>query len=314
MIPVVILTAGSGKRLGEIGKTVPKALLPVGDATLLEMHLKAFLAAGSRRFIIVTDPANLAIEAAARGVLAGSGAELFIVPQAERLGIGHAASLAGPWLSGGPFALVLGDTYYSAPYFSDAVKTVAEGRADAVLSVRTVDDEAAILKECTIAQDADGRVLKIVEKPGRALSMVKPCGVYFFGPLFLPALAATRPSALRGEIELTDAIQNLISAGGNIRAMETLKLDVNITYPEDILKANAAWLRERGLRGFAHSAAAVGPGAELENSVAARGSSVGAGARVKDSVIFPGGSVAAGAEVSGSLVLENFTVPAGGAA
>lgn len=312
MIPVVILTAGSGKRLGDVGKLFPKALLPVGDSTLLEMHLRAFLAAGSRRFIIVTDPSNRSIEAAARAVLAGSGAELFIAPQAERLGIGHAASLAVPWLSGGPFALVLGDTYYSAPDFSAAVRAVAEGDADAVLSVRTVRDEAEILKECTIDLDAYGRVLKIIEKPRRALSMVKPCGVYFFGPLFIPALAATKPSELRGEIELTDAIQNLITAGGIVLTMETLKLDVNITYPEDIVKANAAWLKERGLRGFAQPGAAVGPGAELENSLAARGASVGAGARVKNSVVFPGGVVAAGAEVNGSLVMENLTVPAGG--
>lgn len=314
MIPVVILTAGSGKRLGEVGKRFPKALLPVGDSTLLEMHLKAFLAAGSRRFIIVTDPADSSIEAAARAALAGTGSELFIAPQAERLGIGHAASLAAPWLAGGPFALVLGDTYYSAPRFSGAVKTVAEGRSDAVLSVRSVEDEAAILKECTIAQDDTGRVLKIIEKPARALSLVKPCGVYFFGPLFLPALAYTRPSALRGEIELTDAIQNLISAGGLVTTMETLSLDVNITYPGDIVKANSAWLAERGLRSFAHPGAEVGPGAELENSVAARGAFVGTGARVRDSVVFPGGRVAAGAELSGSLVLEDLIIPAGGPA
>jgi len=313
MIPVVILTAGSGTRLGEVGRRFPKALLPVGDSTLLEMHLKAFLAAGSRRFIIVTDPADNSIEAAARAALAGTGSELFIAPQAERLGIGHAASLAAPWLAGGPFALVLGDTYYSAPRFAAAVQAVAGLRADAVLSVRTVEDEAAILKECTVAVDEDGRVLKIVEKPRRALSLIKPCGVYFFGPLFLPALAATRPSSLRGEIELTDAIQNLISAGGLVRTMETLALDVNITYPEDILKANAAWLGERGLRGFAHPGASVGAGAELENSVAARGAVVGAGARVKNSVVFPGGRVEAGAEVAASLVLEGLTVPAGGA-
>jgi len=312
MIPVVILAAGSGKRLGEIGKIFPKTLLPIGDGTLLDLHLRVFSALGTKRFILVTDPVSGAVEAEARRALEGLGAELLIVHQAERLGIGHAALLAEAAVGGGPFALVLGDTYYSRPELAGAVKAVASGGADAVLSVRTVSDEAAILKECTIDLDAAGRVNKIIEKPKRALSMVKPCGVYFFGPRFMGALKATRPSALRGEIELTDAIQNLISGGGLVRAMETLKLDVNITYPDDIINANKAWLADKGLEGFAGPGAEIGAGAVLEHSVAARGAFVGPGARLKDSVVFPGGRVEAGAEISASLVLPGFTVAGSG--
>ncbi len=312
MIPVVILAAGSGKRLGEIGKIFPKTLLPIGDGTLLDLHLRVFAELGTKRFIIVSDPASGAVEAEARRALEGFDAELFVVHQARRLGIGHAAMLAEAAIGGGPFALVLGDTYYSRPELAGAVKAVTSGGADAVLSVRTVSEEAAILKECTIALDAAGRVNRIIEKPKRALSMVKPCGVYFFGPRFMTALKGTLPSELRGEIELTDAIQNLISGGGLVRAMETLKLDVNITYPSDILKANAAWLEEKGLPGFASPEAEVGGGAQLENSVAARGSSVGAGARLKNSVVFPGGRVAPRAEISDSLVLPGFTVSGSG--
>ncbi|OIO02062.1 MAG: hypothetical protein COX65_02495 [Elusimicrobia bacterium CG_4_10_14_0_2_um_filter_56_8] len=312
MIPVVILTAGAGARLGEIGRLFSKALLPVGDCSLLELHLRVFSALGTKKFIIVTDPSSDSVEAAARRALEGSGAELFVVPQPERRGIGHAATLAEPWLGGGPFALVLGDTYYSRPDLAGAVKAIAGGEADAVLSVRTVSEEADILKECTIEQAPDGRVLRIIEKPARALSMVKPCGIYFFGPRFMPALKSTRPSALRGEIELTDAIQNLIAGGGLVKAMETLRLDVNITYPRDILAANLAWLAERGLPGFSHPFAALGEGAQLVNSVAADGALVGAGARLKNCVVFKGGSVPAGAELSDSLVLKDFTVSGSG--
>ncbi|MEI7530033.1 MAG: hypothetical protein WCK76_13940, partial [Elusimicrobiota bacterium] len=113
---------------------------------------------------------------------------------------------------------------------------------------------------------------------------------------------------LRGEIELTDAIQGLISGGGAVKAMETLKLDVNITYPEDILTANLAWLEEKGLAGFAHPEAGIGEGVKLINSVVARGGSVGAGARLERAVVFPGGRVPAGASVSNSLVLSDLTV------
>jgi glucose-1-phosphate thymidylyltransferase len=312
MIPVVILTAGSGTRLGEIGRIVPKALLPIGDGSLIELHLRTFLSLGSKLFILVTDPSSMEVENAARRALTGSGAKLAVVHQTERKGIGHAALLAEPWVKGGPFALVLGDTYYSQLDLGGAVRAISGGGPDAVLSVRTVRDEAAILKECTIELDAANTVRRIVEKPARAFSMVKPCGVYFFGPKFMPVLAQTRPSELRGEIELTDAIQGLISGGGTVKAMETLKLDVNITYPEDILTANSAWLREKGLSGFAHPEAKIGAGAEINDSVVASGGAVGAGARLDRVVVCPGGRVKAGEAVSNSLVVPGLTVGVGG--
>ncbi|MDQ7772281.1 MAG: sugar phosphate nucleotidyltransferase [Elusimicrobiales bacterium] len=310
MIPAVILAAGGGSRLGETGRRVPKALLPVGDGTLLEMHLRSFLSAGTRKFVIVTDPSDPRPAAEAARALYGTGAVLREARQAERRGIGHAASLAEPFLGGGPFALVLGDTYYSGADFGPACAAMAAGGADAFLSVREVGDEAEIRKECTIELAPDGRVARIIEKPERALSMTKPCGVYFFGPRFMPALKATPASALRGEIELTDAIQGLISAGGVVRTMETMRLDVNVTRPADVIKANRAWLAERGLASYAHPSAETGEGAALENSVAAAGSRIGARARLKDCVVFPGASVPAGTSLYGALVLEDLVVQA----
>jgi dTDP-glucose pyrophosphorylase len=311
MIPVVILTAGGGTRLGEIGRILPKALLPVGDCSLLELHLRVFSALGTKLFIIVTDPSSREVENAAKRAMEGSGAELAVVYQAKRMGIGHAALLAEPWVKGVPFALVLGDTYYSQLDLAGAVRMISGVGPDAVLSVRMVQDEAAILKECTIELEGSDTVRRIVEKPARALSMVKPCGVYFFGPRFMAAIRRTPPSKQRGEIELTDAIQKLISDGGTVKIMETLKIDVNITYPEDIITANNAWLEEKGLPGYAHPAAEIGAGVELENSVVARGGAVGSGARLKRTVIFPGGRVPAGACLSDSLVLPGFTVGTG---
>lgn len=310
MIPAVILAAGGGSRLGEAGRRVPKALLPVGDGTLLEMHLRSFLSAGTRKFVIVTDPSDPRPAAAAARALAGTGAVLREARQAERRGIGHAASLAEPFLDGGPFALVLGDTYYSGADFGAACAAIAAGAADAFLSVRAVSDEAEIRRECTIELAPDGRVSRIIEKPARALSMTKPCGVYFFGARFMPALKATPASALRGEIELTDAIQGLISAGGVVRTLETMRLDVNVTRPADVIKANRAWLAERALPFYAHPGAEVGEGAALENSVAAAGSRIGARARLKDCVVFPGAVVPPGAELTRSLALDGLTVDA----
>ena len=312
MIPVVILAAGGGKRLGEVGKLFNKALLPVGDGPLLSHHFRNFSSIGADEFILVTDPASPELEKEARRLAAGAG--LSVVHQAERRGIGHAALLAEPWLKGRPFVLVLGDTYYSPKDLSSPVKEISGGGPGAVLSVRRVEDEAEILKECTIELGPDNSVRRIIEKPKKVLSMVKPCGVYFFGPRFIEVLKNTPPSALRGEIELTDAIQGLIAGGARVTARETLNLDVNITYPADILKANLAWLRENGAANFTDPGADVDEGAVLEDSVVSALASVGAGSRLVRTVVFPCASVPAGVSLSDTLVLPGLEVPLSAAA
>ena len=306
MIPVVILAAGGGKRLGPVGEKHRKVLLPVGDRSLLAHHLGIFSAIGARRFILVVDPQAEEVAAEARRCLGAGGGSCEVVEQARRLGIGHAALLAEPWVRGGPFVLVLGDTYYEPRDLAGAAREIAAGEADALLSVRRVEDEALIRKECSIELDARGLVRRIVEKPPRALSDLKPCGVYFFGPRLLEALRGTPPSALRGEVELTDAVQRLIAQGGRVGVRETLKRDVNITFPEDILAANLAWLEERGRGRYVDPQAVLGEGARVERSVVSRGARVGAGAGLERCVVFPGGEVPAGARLSDALCVPGL--------
>lgn len=303
MIPVVILAAGEGQRLGPVGKLYRKALLPVGDRTLLAHHLQTFLALGARRFVLVVSPEAEDLAAEAARVLAPSGIRPQTVIQEQRRGIGHAVLAAQAVLNAGPFVLVLGDTYYAPKDLAPAAAAVAAGEFEAVLSVRRVDDEDLIRKECTIALDSAGLVRRIVEKPAQVLSPLKPCGVYFFGARIWQALQATPASALRGEVELTDAIQRLIDDGGRVGVRETLYCDVNITFPADVLAANLAWLRQRRAPAFVDPRAALGQGARVEDCVVAAGARVGAGARLRRVVVFPEAEVRAGQILEDALAV-----------
>jgi choline kinase len=49
----IILAAGRGTRLGELGETLPKCLLPIGNRTSLELYDRAFLRAGVVDDVIV---------------------------------------------------------------------------------------------------------------------------------------------------------------------------------------------------------------------------------------------------------------------
>jgi dTDP-glucose pyrophosphorylase len=303
MLPVVILAAGRGVRLGPLGQQFNKALLPIGDGTLLTQHVRVFAELGASRFVVVVEAATGALVAdEARRAVEPWGAQLEVVLQHRASGIGDAAKLGGIAVQQQPFVLVLGDTYYVPRDLAGAVAQLRASGLDAVLSVRRVDDEALIRRECTIALDDHGLVRTIVEKPQVALSALKPCGIYFLGTSVLEAIQSTPSSPLRGEVELTDALQRLIARGGRIGVHETLITDVNITHPLDLVAANLDWLTRHGGTPFVHPEAMVDEGAHLERSVVGRRARVGMGARVLGSVVFPGAEVPPDAQVVDALV------------
>ena len=48
----MLLAAGLGQRMGERSVACPKPLLPIGDSTLIERHLKALQVAGFEDVVI----------------------------------------------------------------------------------------------------------------------------------------------------------------------------------------------------------------------------------------------------------------------
>jgi glucose-1-phosphate thymidylyltransferase len=305
MLPVVILAAGRGVRLGELSRQYRKVQLPIGDTTLLEQHLAAFSAVGARSFVLVIDPDGSDLAAHARHLAAGHGANLEVVVQRQARGIGQATLLTEQRIGHSPFVLVLGDTYYVPADLAGAVRRFEAGSLDALLSTRPVDSADLIQNECTIDVQ-DGLVRRIVEKPRTPLSWLKPCGVYFFAPSLLDALRATPASALRGEVELTDAIQTLIAGGGRVGIHESVSFDVNITRPSDVLRANLDWLSRRSEPSFVHTSAVLEPGVRLRSCLVGEGARVGCNAQLVQTVVFPGAAVPNDARIDRSLFLPGI--------
>jgi glucose-1-phosphate thymidylyltransferase len=171
-----------------------------------------------------------------------------------------------------------------------------------------------------VAELADGRVVRLVEKPAEPRSDLALVGVYMFGPSVFDAVKAIRPSA-RDELEITDAIQHLVDAGLEVRPhvvdgwwKDTGKL-------EDILEANRLILDtiEPRIEGTVDDASRVegkvivSPGAIIERSVVRGPVVIGADARITHAYVGPFTAIGdrvelRDTEIEHSIVLEGARI------
>ncbi|NUP99935.1 MAG: NTP transferase domain-containing protein, partial [Armatimonadetes bacterium] len=235
----VILAAGAGRRLGEVGLARPKATLPVCGRSMVERILDSLLpAAPSEVVVVIREPDD---QVAARCQAWGSLPVKFAV-QPERLGMANALACAAPLLQG-PFLLSACDSLVEAEFVAELVARHRELRADATLALKRVADRAALSRTGVVAWDGCW-VSQIVEKPRpeEAPSDMGSLPLYLFEPTVLPLLSEVQPSR-RGEYELQDAISLLIERG-RVAGCETATR-WQITDQADLIAINRRFL-ERG--------------------------------------------------------------------
>ena len=162
------------------------------------------------------------------------------------------------------------------------------GELGAVLTIRRESDPMQICRECTVRFDDDGHLVRIQEKPETPWNDLKPCGMYFFGPRIWDAIHQTAPSALRDEVEITDAIQTLVDLGIPVGRAPTVSRDVNINVPRDLLSANLLELSRRGEAVDVHPTAHVDPKARLDQVVVGPDATIAAEVVLNRALVLPG--------------------------
>jgi UTP--glucose-1-phosphate uridylyltransferase len=148
--------------------------------------------------------------------------EYFYTRQRRQLGLGHAVLCAAPLVGKQPFVVALGDSIIGINAQSDIVARMIEeferSRADVVVAFEEVPREEVfrygIARPRGMVDDVF-ELESLVEKPAidEAPSNLAVAARYVFSPAIFEQLAVTPPGK-GGEIQLTDAIQLVLRAGG----------------------------------------------------------------------------------------------------
>ncbi len=208
----VILAAGLGTRLRPVTDEIPKAMVKVADKPLIDYSLDKLQEAGIQDVCIVV------------GYLAdtikdylgdGSSRDMDIsyVVQEEQLGLAHAVDQAKESIDDS-FVVLLSDNLY-ADSLADLKASFEDFGGEAGICVTEVEDPT----QFGVVELDDDKIVKMVEKPEVPPSNLAIVGIYFFkSPKLFEIIKDLKPSG-RGEYEITDAIQGLITQGEDVYAI-----------------------------------------------------------------------------------------------
>jgi glucose-1-phosphate thymidylyltransferase len=310
----LILCGGHGTRLRPITHTMAKQLVPVANKPVLFYGLEAIRDAGIADVgIVVGETRGEIVQAVGDG--SRWGLNVSYIDQDEPLGLAHAVLVSEEFIGDDTFVMYLGDNLIKDGITGLVDEFRANSPNSQILLARVNEPE-----RFGVAELADGKVVRLVEKPEKPASDLALVGVYMFDENVMDAVKAIKPSG-RGELEITDAIQWLIDQGLTVDPhvidgwwKDTGRLD-------DMLEANRIMLETLEPRVEGHvdgksevlGKVVVEEGAEIINSTIRGPAIIGQRTRVVNSFIGPFTSVyfevnIEGSQIEHSIVLEKSTI------
>jgi glucose-1-phosphate thymidylyltransferase len=310
----LILSGGKGTRLRPLTYTSAKQLVPIANKPVLFYGIEAIAEAGIRDIGIVVGDTHAEIRAAV-GDGSRWGIRVTYIEQDAPRGLAHAVKISRDFIGDDPFVMYLGDNLLDKGITHFVEEFDRERPAAQILLTKVPDPQMF-----GVAQLRDGQVVRLVEKPKEWIGDLALVGVYMFGPQVFDAVNQIKPS-FRNELEITDAIQNLIDQGLTVRPhivegwwKDTGKL-------EDMLEANRLILDTFDCRieGSVDSESriegkvVIEPGAVVERSTIRGPAIIGQGARIIHAYVGPFTSIMSGVEIRDteiehSIVLEGSSL------
>jgi glucose-1-phosphate thymidylyltransferase len=310
----LILSGGKGTRLRPLTYTSAKQLVPVANKPVLFYGIEALAAAGIRDIGIVVGDTKDEIKAAVGDGSRWNVTVTYIEQDAPR-GLAHAVLISEAFIGGEPFVMYLGDNLLNRGINEFVDEFVREAPAAQILLTKVPDPQMF-----GVAELEQGRVVRLVEKPKAPKSDLALVGVYMFSPAVFDSVKRIKPS-FRNELEITDAIQDLIDRGLPVRPHLVQGWWKDTGKLEDMLEANRLILDtiERRVDGSVDAESRIegkviiDAGAVIERSVIRGPVVIGPGARIVHAYVGPFTSIGKDveirdSEIEHSIVLEGSVI------
>ena len=292
----IILSGGKGTRLRPLTYTGAKQLVPVANKPILWYGIESIVEAGITEIGIIISPETGEEVQAKTGDGSRFGAKITYIRQDQPAGLAHAVKVAQPFLGDSPFVMYLGDNLVQSE-LTLFIEQFQTHNLEALTLLCPVPNPSSF----GVAKvDENGKLLQLVEKPKDPPSNLALVGIYVFSPVIHEAIAAIQPSP-RGELEITDAIQQLIDWKKAVEARQIRGWWLDTGKKDDLLEANRVILDECTaclVRGEVDSQSQIigrveiGEGSQVKNCTIRGPVTIGKNCHLENSFIGPYSSIA----------------------
>jgi len=267
----IVLCAGKGTRLRPLTFTNAKPLIPIANKPTIMYSLEKIKAAGITEIGIIVNPDNKKDFENVLGNGHEIGMEISYIVQENPKGLAHAVAISEEFIGDDDFLMYLGNNLVNTD-LEGFIHEFKNQKHDSFVLLTPVE----VPTRCGIAVMDDSKIVNVVEKPKDPPSNLAIIGVYIFNSSVFEAIKNITPS-WRGELEITDAIQWLISNNKNVGAHVIYGWWKDTGKPEDLIEANRTILEKIKSKSI--------EGNVYENSTVRGNVVLGKGSKIVDSII-----------------------------